>query len=72
MKDFYDLSVLVQRFEFESATLAAAIQATFETRRVPLPNSLPLAFSTDFHRLANEQTHWTAFLRKSALTPTPR
>ena len=29
MKDFYDLWVLAQRFEFESATLAAAIQATF-------------------------------------------
>ena len=32
MKDFYDLCVLAQRFEFESAALAAAIQATFETR----------------------------------------
>ena len=67
MKDFYDLLVLAQRFEFESATLAAAIQATFETRRTPLPNSLPLAFSTDFHGLANKQTQWTAFLRKSGL-----
>jgi len=67
MKDFYDLSVLAQRFEFESATLAAAIQATFETRRTPLPNSLPLAFSTDFHGLANKRTQWTAFLRKSGL-----
>jgi hypothetical protein len=36
MKDFYDLWVLAQRFEFESATLAAAIQATFETRRTTL------------------------------------
>ena len=67
MKDFYDLSVLAQRFEFESATLAAAIQATFETRRTPLPNSLPLALSTDFHGLDNKQTQWTAFLRKSGL-----
>lgn len=30
MKDFYDLWVLAQRFEFDSANLAAAIQATFE------------------------------------------
>jgi hypothetical protein len=28
MKDFYDLLVLAQRFEFQSATLATAIQAT--------------------------------------------
>jgi hypothetical protein len=32
MKDFYDLWVLAQRFQFESGTLAAAIQATFATR----------------------------------------
>jgi hypothetical protein len=42
MKDFYDLWVLAERFEFESATLAAAIQATFETRRTTLPASSPL------------------------------
>jgi Nucleotidyl transferase AbiEii toxin, Type IV TA system len=35
MKDFYDLWVLVQRFQFKSATLAAAIQATFAVWRMP-------------------------------------
>ena len=44
MKDFYDLWVLAQRFQFESATLAAAIQASFATRKTVLPISLPLAF----------------------------
>ena len=37
MKDFYDRWVLAQRFEFESASLAAAIQATFRTRRTTPP-----------------------------------
>jgi hypothetical protein len=41
MKDFYDLWVLARRFEFESGILAAAIQATFETRRTALPKSSP-------------------------------
>ena len=68
MKDFYDLLVLAQRFEFESATLAAAIQATFETRRTSLPSSLPLAFSADFWQSPNKQTQWKAFLRKSGLS----
>jgi hypothetical protein len=67
MKDFYDLLVLAQRFEFENATLAAAIQATFETRRTPLPSSLPLAFSAEFHQSPNKQTQWKAFLKKSGL-----
>ena len=67
MKDFYDLWVLSQRFEFEGATLASAIQATFETRRTSLPSPLPLAFTADFYQLPNKQTQWKAFLKKSGL-----
>ena len=51
MKDFYDLRVLAQSFEFESAILATAIEATFETRRTSLPTSLPLALRTDFYEI---------------------
>ena len=67
MKDFYDLWVLAKRFEFESATLAAAIQATFKTRRTTLPRSSPLALPADFHELPTKLTQWRAFLRKSGL-----
>jgi hypothetical protein len=67
MKDFYDLWVLAQRFQFESFTLAAAIQATFATRKTVLPISLPLALQTDFYKLPSKQTQWAAFLRKSGL-----
>jgi hypothetical protein len=67
MKDFYDLWVLAQRFEFQSTALAAAIQATFDTRRTSLPVSVPLALRPDFFDLPNKQTQWRAFLRKSGL-----
>jgi Nucleotidyl transferase AbiEii toxin, Type IV TA system len=67
MKDFYDLWVLAQRFEFQSTALAAAIQATFDTRRTSLPVSVPLALPPDFFDLPNKQTQWRAFLRKSGL-----
>jgi predicted nucleotidyltransferase component of viral defense system len=67
MKDFYDLWVLAQRFEFESGTLAAAIQSTFKTRRTALPRSSPLALRTEFYELPTKQTQWRAFLRKSRL-----
>ena len=50
-KDFYDLWVLARRFEFESGILAAAIQATFETRRTTLPKSSPLALQAVFTNL---------------------
>jgi hypothetical protein len=56
MKDFYDLWVLAQRFEFQSTALAAAIQATFDTRRTSLPVSVPLALRPDFFDLPNKQT----------------
>jgi predicted nucleotidyltransferase component of viral defense system len=68
MKDFYDLWVLAQRFEFESANLAAAIHATFATRETVLPTSLPLALQTDFYKLPSKQAQWKAFLRKSGLS----
>ena len=67
MKDFYDLWVLAERFEFESAPLAAAVEATFERRGTALPASRPLAFTSDFYELPAKQTQWKAFLRKSGL-----
>ena len=67
MKDFYDLWVLAQRFEFESNTLAAAIHATFKTRRTTLRKSSPLVLRADFYELPAKQTQWRAFLRKSEL-----
>jgi predicted nucleotidyltransferase component of viral defense system len=67
MKDFYDLWVLAQRFEFDSGTLAAAIQSTFKTRRTALPRSSPIALRTEFYELPKKQTQWRAFLQKSEL-----
>jgi len=67
MKQFYDLWVLAQRFQFESATLASAIRATFATRETVLPISLPLALQMDFCQLSSKQTQWKAFLKKSGL-----
>jgi predicted nucleotidyltransferase component of viral defense system len=67
MKDFYDLWVLAQRFEFDSSTLAAAIQSTFKTRRTALPRSSPLALRTEFYELPTKQTQWRAFLQKNKL-----
>ena len=67
MKDFYDLWMLAQRFQFEGATLAAAIEATFATRKTVVPISLPLALQMDFYKLPSKQMQWKAFLRKSGL-----
>jgi len=67
MKDFYDLWVMSERFEFRSPVLAEALAATFERRQTVLPASRPLAFTPEFSASRAKQTQWGAFLRKSGL-----
>ena len=67
MKDFYDLWVLAQTFEFDRGNLSAAIQLTFKTRRTTRPRSAPLALQAEFYDLPAKQAQWGAFLRKSGL-----
>jgi predicted nucleotidyltransferase component of viral defense system len=67
MKDFYDLWVMSERFEFRSPVLAEALAATFERRQTALPASRPLAFTPEFSGSRAKQTQWEAFLRKNGL-----
>ena len=68
MKDFYDLYVLSREFEFDGASLSAAIAATFERRQTMLPSSAPLALTSEFCDTPAKQVQWTAFLKKSGLS----
>ncbi len=65
MKDFYDLSALAKEFAFDRALLARAIKATFERRKTPLPDGLPIAFQEEFW--TSKEAEWGAFLTKSRL-----
>jgi hypothetical protein len=67
MKDFYDLWILARRFAFTGATLAQAIQATFQRRHTDLPTQAPLALSAEFWGDRTKISQWSAFLRKSSL-----
>ena len=70
MKDFYDLWILSQRFDFDGATLAAAIQKTFAARKTVVlsqPTALTPAFGSD----ESKQTQWQGFLKKSKLDGAP-
>ena len=66
MKDFYDLVVLAQLFEFDGTLLVKAIRATFERRGTPLPEARPLALTVAFADDASKKRQWTAFVRKSS------
>jgi hypothetical protein len=67
MKDFYDLWDLSKRFSFDGRTLVYAIQATFERRRTPIPEAVPLGLSAAFAGDTGHAKQWQAFLNKSGL-----
>lgn len=66
MKDFYDVWLLARDFEFEGASLARAVQATFERRGTPLPEMIPPAFGESFTDASDKRQLWARFLERSA------
>ena len=71
LKDYLDLSVLLEREVLDSATLAAAIAATFTRRGTVLPTALPIGLSDEFANDPSRQALWVAFLKKNALPAVP-
>lgn len=71
MKDFYDLWVLAQTYDFDGTLLSEAIKATFDRRGTSLPTDTPLAFTSEFYEDNNKITQWNAFLRKGKLSERP-
>ena len=43
MKDFYDLWLMARDLSFTGEPLVKAIQATFERRKTPIPDDIPIA-----------------------------
>lgn len=67
MKDFHDLWVLGNQFDFDGMTLATALARTFERRNTPLPVELPLALTPEFFAAAQKVRQWKAFLNRAGL-----
>jgi predicted nucleotidyltransferase component of viral defense system len=67
MKDFYDLRILSQKFEFDGSNLSKAIKATFERRGTNIPIEHPIVFTEEFYANPDKQMQWQAFLRTSKL-----
>ena len=68
MKDFYDLAVIARRSELDTATLAAALAATFARRQTALPSERPLALTSQFSQDPAKRRQWQAFLNKNRIT----
>lgn len=61
-KDYYDIWLIAQHFEFEGSSLQRAIEKTFAKRNTELPTERPVGLTSDFAR--TNQERWTGFLRK--------
>jgi predicted nucleotidyltransferase component of viral defense system len=71
LKDYFDLSVLLEREALDTDLLALAIKATFERRGMAVPGVLPVGLSDEFSQDASRQALWLAFLKKNELMPEP-
>jgi predicted nucleotidyltransferase component of viral defense system len=68
MKDYYDLWLISETFEFEGTALQKAIETTFKNRDTELPIERPIALTPEF--ASNNQTSWSNFLKKMDLENT--
>jgi hypothetical protein len=67
MKDYFDLSVLLDEGTLDAGQLRRAIEATFTRRKTPMPASVPTGLSNAFALDPVKQTQWNAFLKKNRL-----
>ena len=68
MKDYYDIWLLSQTFEFESQALQKAIETTFKNRDTDLPIERPESLSMGFASASNAR--WKNFLEKMNIPTT--
>ena len=71
VKDYFDLSVLLERETLDGDLLAQAIQATFERRGMAVPVELPVGLTDEFAHDASRQALWQAFVKKNELATEP-
>lgn len=71
LKDYFDLSVLLDRERLDLDLLAQAIRATFERRGMAVPAGLPVGLSDEFALDASRQALWLAFSKKNELAAEP-
>ena len=64
-KDYYDIWLISEHFEFVDTTLQAAINTTFENRATLVPTSRPISLRAEF--ASKHDNSWKAFLKRSNL-----
>jgi len=65
MKDFYDIWVMANTFDFDGTLLKKAIERTFERRRTSVPEDLPIALTARFFSEPAKVAQWRGFLLRN-------
>ena len=71
VKDYFDLSVLLERETLDADLLAQAIKATFERRGMAVPSELPVGLTDEFAHDTSRQALWQSFVKKNELASEP-
>ena len=67
LKDYLDLSVLLERETLDAEILAEAIAATFKRRGMAVPTTPPVGLTEEFATDPSRRAMWHAFIRKNEL-----
>lgn len=70
MKDFYDLWLIAQRFEFRQSILIEAINRTFKRRGTTRPLEPPVGLTDEFANV--RATQWRAFMGRDQIVAAPK
>ncbi|RVQ59895.1 nucleotidyl transferase AbiEii/AbiGii toxin family protein [Sinorhizobium medicae] len=68
MKDYFDLWAIPQAVSIPDRELDAAISATFERRRTPIPSARPPGLSSIFFEDTGKQAQWRNYARSIQVT----
>ncbi|MCK5358737.1 MAG: nucleotidyl transferase AbiEii/AbiGii toxin family protein [Elusimicrobiales bacterium] len=72
MKDFYDVWLMLNQFEFHGTRLIEALKRTFKNRKTPLPHNSPLFVEEIYDEKSDRQILWKAFLNKGNIKSVPK
>jgi len=71
LKDFYDIWVLAQSYDFDGDAMARALTATFARRKTEIPAERPDALTHDFANDPTKIQQWEAFVDLLETAPGP-
>lgn len=67
IKDYFDIHYLATHEPFEGVKLAEAIRRTFERRKTPIPEDLPVGLEDAYWREPERSAHVRAFARRARI-----